>query len=120
MEAPNSVRSEQAAQLTSACPEAPRAHNEVGAMNPALQIGGIQSGSSALAELCRRYEIKELALFGSAARGEIGPESDIDILVEFEPGASIGMVRFESLAEELESLAGCRVDLVTKRGLKPW
>jgi predicted nucleotidyltransferase len=41
-------------------------------------------------------------------------------MVEFDPGAHIGLIGFESLAEELESLAGRRVDLVTRRGLKPW
>jgi len=48
------------------------------------------------------------------------PESDIDIMVEFEPGVRIGLIKFESLAEELEQLVGRGVDLVTKRGLKPW
>jgi predicted nucleotidyltransferase len=89
-------------------------------MNQVLQPGGIQVGSPTLAELCRRYSVKELSLFGSAARGEMGPESDVDIMVEFEPGVRIGLIRFESLVEELESLAERRVDLVTKRGLKPW
>jgi predicted nucleotidyltransferase len=93
---------------------------EVGSMNHVLQLGGIQVGSPMLAELCRRYSVKELSLFGSAARGEMGPESDVDIMVEFEPGVRIGLIRFESLVEELESLAERRVDLVTKRGLKPW
>lgn len=46
--------------------------------------------------------------------------ADIDLMVEFEPGERIGLIRFESFVEELESLAGRRVDLVTKRGLKPW
>jgi len=59
-------------------------------------------------------------LFGSAVRGELRPESDIDILVEFEPGVRIGLIKFESLAEELEALAGRKVGLVTERGLKPW
>ena len=89
-------------------------------MNQILQVGGIHIGSPILAELCRRYSVKELSLFGSAARGEMGPESDVDIMVEFEPGVRIGLIRFESLVEELESLAERRVDLVTKRGLKPW
>jgi predicted nucleotidyltransferase len=57
-------------------------------------------------EVCRRYGVKELSLFGSAIRGEMRPDSDIDILVEFEPGVRIGLIRFESLAEELESIAG--------------
>jgi uncharacterized protein len=48
------------------------------------------------------------------------PESDIDIMVEFDPEVRIGVVKFESLAAELESLTGRRVDLVSKRGLKPW
>jgi predicted nucleotidyltransferase len=61
-----------------------------------------------------------LSLFGSPVRGEAHPESDIDVMVEFEPGFRIGLVKFESLVEELELLAGRRVDLVTKRGLKAW
>ncbi|MBS1829500.1 MAG: nucleotidyltransferase family protein [Acidobacteria bacterium] len=75
---------------------------------------------SSLVEVCRRYGVKELSLFGSAARGEMRPESDIDIMVEFEPGVRIGLVKFESLIDELQSIAGRKVDLVTKRGLKPW
>jgi len=85
-----------------------------------LQLGDRLADGSSLAEMCRRYGVKELSLFGSSVRGEIRPESDIDIMVEFEPGIRVGLIRFESLAGELESLAGRRVDLVTKRGLKPW
>ena len=62
---------------------------DVGSMNPVIQLGGIQFGSPTLAELCRRYRVKELSLFGSAARGEMGPESDVDIMVEFEPGSAL-------------------------------
>ena len=61
-----------------------------------------------------------LAIFGSTVRGEIGPDSDVDIMVEFKPGARVGLIKFENLAEELGALVGRRVDLVTKRGLKPW
>jgi len=68
----------------------------------------------------RRLGVKHAAIFGSAARGETWPESDVDIMVESEPGARVGMVRFESFAEELEALTGRTVDLVTKGGLKPW
>jgi uncharacterized protein len=85
-----------------------------------LHLGDRKVNGSALAEVCQRYGVKELSLFGSSVRGEMGPESDIDIMVEFEPGVRIGLIKFESLANELESLAGRRVDLVTKRGLKPW
>ena len=89
-------------------------------MSQTLQLGDSLVDGASLAEVCRRYGVKELSLFGSALRGEMSPESDIDIMVEFEPGARVGLIKFESLVEELESLAGRRVDLVTKRGLKPW
>ena len=89
-------------------------------MNHTLQLGDIQIEEQSLAEVCRRYSVTELSLFGSAARGEMHPESDIDLMVEFQPGARIGLIEFESLSEELESLVGRRVDLVTKRRLKPW
>src|SRR5271157_5282932 len=93
---------------------------EVEYMNPTLRLGDTQVEAPSLAEVCRRYGVKELSLFGSAVRGEMLPESDIDIMVEFEPGARIGLIGFESLVGELESLAGRKVDMVTKRGLKPW
>jgi predicted nucleotidyltransferase len=89
-------------------------------MNRTLQLGGIQVDNESLAELCRRFGVKELSVFGSAARGEIGPESDLDIMVEFETGVRTGLIKFETLVEALESLVGRRVDLVTRRGLKPW
>ena len=89
-------------------------------MNQTLLLGDMQIDGLSLAEVCRRYGVKELSLFGSAVRGEMRPESDIDIMVEFEPGVRIGLIKFESFADELESLAGRRVDLVTKHGMKPW
>lgn len=60
------------------------------------------------------------SIFGSVARGESRVNSDIDLLVEFTPGVRIGLLKFELFVEELELLTGRRVDLVTKRGLKPW
>ena len=48
---------------------------------------GIELPTEAIAELCRRYYVRELSVFASAARGDMKPESDIDILVEFEPDA---------------------------------
>jgi hypothetical protein len=93
---------------------------EVGFMNQTLQLGDTQVDGPSLAAVCRRYGVRELFLFGSAARGETHPGSDIDIMVEFEPGVRIGLIKFEFLIEELESLAGRRVDLVTRSGLKPW
>ena len=72
-----------------------------------------------LAEVCRRYHVREMALFGSGARGELRPDSDLDILVEFTPGTKIGWDFFQ-LEAELSDLFGRKVDLGTKRSLKPW
>jgi predicted nucleotidyltransferase len=88
-------------------------------MDQTLEFGDARIDGRSLASVCRRYGVKELAVFGSAVRGQIGPDSDIDIMVEFEPGVRVGLIKFESLVEELEALASRRVDLVTKRGLKP-
>ena len=89
-------------------------------MSRTLELGNTLVDGTKLAEVCQRYDVGELSLFGSAARGEMGPDSDIDIMVEFKPEARVGIIRFELLAEELSRLAGREVDLVTKRGLKPW
>ena len=89
-------------------------------MGRTLQLGEAQVDEIKLADLCRRYGVMELSIFGSAVRGEMRPGSDIDVMVEFDPGARIGLLRFESLSEELGALVGHKVDLVTKRGLKPW
>lgn len=65
--------------------------------------------------LFRDYPIKSIAIFGSYSRKEQNDHSDLDILVEFSD--SIG-VRFIDLAEELESIIGFKVDLVSKKGVK--
>jgi predicted nucleotidyltransferase len=93
---------------------------EMASMERTLEFGNVQIEGGVLAEVCRRYGVKELSVFGSAVRNQMNPDSDIDFMVEFQPGTRVGVVKFESLAEELESLAGRKVDLVTKRGLKPW
>ena len=79
---------------------------------------GIELPSDRVTEICKRYGVRELAVFGSAARGDLRPDSDVDVLVDFEPDARIGLVKFASLSEELESLGGRKVDLGTKTGLK--
>jgi predicted nucleotidyltransferase len=89
-------------------------------MTPTLELGDKHVDGGALAEVCRRYGVKELSIFGSTVRGELRPESDIDIMVEVQPGVRVGLIKFESLVEELAALAGRRVDLVAKHGLKPW
>jgi hypothetical protein len=79
---------------------------------------GIELPSDRISEICKRYGVRELAVFGSAARGDLRPESDVDMLVDFKSDARIGLVKFASLSEELEGLVGRAVDLVTKTGLK--
>jgi hypothetical protein len=79
---------------------------------------GLMLPMAEIAGLCRRYQVKELSVFGSAARGDMRPDSDIDLLVEFEPGARISLFRLDDLNEALEALLGRRVDLVTKPALR--
>jgi uncharacterized protein len=88
-------------------------------MSQMLQLGSIQVEEAKLIELCGRYAVRELSLFGSAVRGEMRPDSDIDLLVEFLPEAEIDLVDYAGLMLELSALLGRKVDLVSKNGLKP-
>ncbi len=72
-----------------------------------------------VADFCRRHEVQELALFGSALREDFGPQSDVDLLVTFTPGARVSLFDLVDMAEDLSRLFGRRVDLVLKKGLKP-
>jgi uncharacterized protein len=69
-----------------------------------------------LADICRRYGISRLDIFGSVRRGDAGPTSDVDLLYELAPGARLGW-DIERLAEELSTLVGRPVDLVSRRAL---
>ena len=80
---------------------------------------GISLPVTAIAEICRKYQVRELSVFGSAARGDLRPESDLDMLVEFQPEAHVGLFEFAGMEEELTASLGRKVDLVSKRGLKP-
>jgi hypothetical protein len=76
------------------------------------------SDPDALAALCRRYRISKLALFGSTLKGTNRPDSDVDLLVEFEPDATPGLLTMAQIEIELsELLGGRRVDLRTAREL---
>ena len=70
-------------------------------------------------EITRRFGVKRIGIFGSFARGEEGPESDIDIYVEFSPGKKT-FDNYMGLKNYLESLFERRVDLVTYDGLNPY
>ena len=66
-----------------------------------------------IAEFCRRHHIRRLSLFGSVLRDDFGPDSDVDVLVEFEPGTRVGLVGLADVEIELAELLGRKVDLNT-------
>jgi hypothetical protein len=65
-----------------------------------------------IAAFCRRHHVRHLAFFGSVTRDDFGPESDVDVLVEFEPGMTPGLAFF-AMERELTSILGRKVDLNT-------
>ncbi len=67
---------------------------------------------------CRRYQVRELALFGSMLHQEHRPESDVDLLVSFQPAARVTFLTLARMQRELEALLERKVDLVPKDGLK--
>jgi uncharacterized protein len=72
-----------------------------------------------LNDFCRRHHIRKLALFGSVIRDDFGPDSDIDVLVEFEPGFTPGL-EFFGMKIELSEMLGRKVDLNTAGFLSPY
>ena len=81
-------------------------------------MANITVDRSRLAEFCRRHHIRRLALFGSALREDFSEESDVDMLVEFEPGHTPGLLGMARLERELSHILGGRkVDLRTPEDL---
>jgi uncharacterized protein len=72
-----------------------------------------------ITDFCRRNQVKSLELFGSVLRADFRPDSDVDLLVEFEPGARVGFLALGRMQRELTALLDRPVDLVPKDGLKP-
>lgn len=77
------------------------------AIHPALEVS-----REAITAFCEKWKVAELALFGSAARGEMRPESDIDLMVKFLPGEEWSLWDFAEMQEQLKDLLGRDVDLV--------
>jgi predicted nucleotidyltransferase len=77
----------------------------------------VDLGEDRIAEVCRRYGITELSVFGSVARGEDTPRSDVDLLYVLAPDATLGW-DIVDLRDDLEEILGRPVDLVPKSGLK--
>jgi hypothetical protein len=67
-----------------------------------------------ITDFCRRYQVRSLALFGSVLRADFRPDSDVDVLVEFEPAARIGFLALGRMQRELTALFERPVDLVPK------
>ena len=76
----------------------------------------LQVSRSEIEALCRKHEIRRLSIFGSALRDDFGPESDVDVLVEFLPGRTPGF-GFVTIEDELSTLIGREVDLHTPGSL---
>ena len=82
-------------------------------------VYGAAPAAAKLASLCRKYHVRRLGLFGSAARGEAAPESDVDLLVEFEPGKAPSFWAEPEMREAFGALfGGRRVDLVPPAALE--
>jgi uncharacterized protein len=75
----------------------------------------IKHNRKSILRLAKRYGITKMKVFGSVARGEDNPDSDIDFLVEMEPGRSL--FDLGGLLMDLEKLLGCKVDLLTEKSL---
>ena len=71
-----------------------------------------------ISEFCRKWKIQELSLFGSVLREDFGSESDVDILVSFEPDAPWSYFEWADMQEELNAIFDRKVDLVEKEGLR--
>jgi len=70
-----------------------------------------------IAEFCQRHHIRKLALFGSILRDDFRPDSDVDVLVEFQAGCVVGLMRMAGIQRELSDLLGRKVDLRTPEDL---
>ena len=77
----------------------------------------LQTMRSQVLDLARRHGARNVRLIGSVARGEAGPASDLDLLVDLEQGRSL--LDHAALMIELEQLLGCKVDVATEQGLRP-
>jgi len=82
-----------------------------------MGLRGLQVAPEGLEKLCRRYRIARLEVFGSFARGDAEPDSDLDVLVTFEGGVRIGL-GFIALKQDLERLVGRPVDLLTRTSVE--
>ncbi len=67
-----------------------------------------------IAEFCRRWGVREFSLFGSILRDDFGPDSDVDVMLEFHPGHGFTFENTPDIQDELEAIFGRRVDVIEK------
>lgn len=84
----------------------------------AIDLEQLRRRRAEIDRLAVEYGARNVRVFGSVARGDAGPSSDVDVLVEFEPGRSL--LDLIGLAQDLEDLLGCRVDVVSEGGISPY
>ncbi|HDK81313.1 MAG TPA: nucleotidyltransferase [Nitrospirae bacterium] len=78
----------------------------------------IEMPKEKIAEFCKKWKVREFAIFGSALRSDFRPDSDVDIIVDFEPGARISLFDLVSMSDELRVIFQRKVDLLTLRGVE--
>ena len=78
----------------------------------------IEIPQEAIAAFCRKWRVREFSVFGSVLRDDFRPDSDIDVLVSFEPDSGIGLWEMTDMRDELAELFGREVDLVEREGLR--
>jgi predicted nucleotidyltransferase len=83
-----------------------------------MKLHGLDISDDRIADFCRLWKVKEFALFGSVLRGDFGPDSDVDVLVTFQPDAEISLFDLGAMQQELEAMFGRRVDLVEEAGVR--
>ncbi|MEW6350010.1 MAG: nucleotidyltransferase domain-containing protein [Thermodesulfobacteriota bacterium] len=83
-----------------------------------MRIGDMEIPDEAMRELCRKWKIRRLELFGSARTGRLGPESDIDLLAEFEADEQWSLMDLARAQEDFALLLGRKVDLVDRKNLE--
>jgi predicted nucleotidyltransferase len=83
-----------------------------------ITLGPISVNRTALADICRKWGIGSVAIFGSALRNDFTPQSDIDLLIEYQPGVRHSLFEYGYMNEDFSRVFGREVDLVHAEGIR--